>query len=38
MRERNEKNDILKMEEHLEKKDKRTCLYDKHVGASGSAW
>ena len=31
MRERNEKNDILKMEEHLEKKDKRTCLYDKHV-------
>jgi aminomethyltransferase len=31
MRERNEKNDIMKMEEHLEKKDKRTCLYDKHV-------
>lgn len=31
MRERNEKNDIMKMEENLEKKDKRTCLYDKHV-------
>lgn len=31
MRERNEKNDIMKMEEQLEKKDKRTCLYDKHV-------
>jgi aminomethyltransferase len=31
MRERNEKNDIVKMEENLEKKDKRTCLYDKHV-------
>lgn len=31
MRERNEKNDIMKMEENLGKKDKRTCLYDKHV-------
>lgn len=31
MRERNEKNDIMKMEENLERKDKRTCLYDKHV-------
>lgn len=31
MRERNEKNDRMKMEENLEKKDKRTCLYDKHV-------
>lgn len=31
MRERNEKNDIMKMEDNLEKKDKRTCLYDKHV-------